>query len=1257
MKKNLIRICFILPYTLLYCLPQQATVKSGLAEFSYEDNTLSIHCGNETFLDWQNFSIEPREEVRFLQEGPHSLAVNRVITHGISELQGSLQSNGRIVLINPNGIWIGKTGVIDTGAFIASSLDLLDLRKEDGLHFAGNSPASVKNEGSIMASNGDALLLGFVAENTGTITARNGVAALLAGREVVVKADGENKIYIRPTLESLSSEHFTYSSAFVHDGAEDALEFDGEFLVSKAINRGTLSSQYEREGGSVFVLGEQVELNENSHIDVSHHCNGGKVYIGGGYQGSDSHLMNAKKCWLGQNSTITANSLEYGDGGRVIVWAEEASAYYGNISAEAGPMGGNGGFVEISGRNSLAFHGKVSTYAPKGITGSLLLDPNDIQITAGATSGGAFAGVFFDGAGFQPAILNNTELGAALDMNNVLIQTSAPTVGGSGDISIEANVTWTTAGTSLTINAIRDLTILDGITVSAAGAGANITLNAGRNIDCRGRIRNNEFATMTGGNVTLTAATGSINIGSSISLVSPSGAVTNIFGQIQISAPVGNINLLGGAALNSYAIIGNDNNRFTLAPALSSGNILIEAGLNFLMLGGSNTSTQISVSRLPIPPFGTPPMTNNVIGNITVNVGQDLTLQSGTSGNLGGRTDGAFIGHGMGGGYNGANTARSRIGNILVNVGRDLTMTHSRATSVGTGDPTSIPFIGTNRVTSALLGYTGSITINVGNNLLMHSLPAGGRLNAPVIGSQSTGAIADTGNYQIPLYINVGGNFCMDARNSIVIVGTQNNGALAAFPPELFIHVGGNLALVGGNSNGNVGVSAQIRHNTAAADMRYQAWTGGSIVCLNGFNAAAGGYAELHLPTTFSAAAGAQRVLYGTNVRSGGDIRVAGGSPVPAGVTYSSNGAIFYQADSPFATGELWAARTAIVNGTNIFTGTPLGNASPAQASDGIGAILFDFQRYNNTAFNCATLAGSVVSPNFPVSRPIVYQAHNGQDITMLTSDQFATLAGPADFTSGTGNGQISFDNSAKALASQNQPIPGGNIRIEAFRNITITGPSLTAPAGNILAIANNDFGMITNANAAASGSVTLVSDNQAPTPPLIGPGGFTIDDTSQINAGTTIRIFTAVPNNPPTQNSISLLALINGQTIGDLAAAFGFPNFPGTPFLSDSLLEIYCTYYNLPAGDIFAGSNLGGLPFTIFYKPCHPQVVNEATIIVDQLLVSFHPYNEFPGWLEKFWLICQDDSLYFSDMPYYLRRRNLNVINHPKSYTQLMPY
>ena len=69
------------------------------------------------------------------------------------------------------------------------------------------------------------------------------------------------------------------------------------------------------------------------------------------------------------------------------MWSNDATRYYGNITARGGAQGGDGGFVEVSGKQNLAFAGTFDARAPKGKAGSLLLDPTKITI-CDATIGG-----------------------------------------------------------------------------------------------------------------------------------------------------------------------------------------------------------------------------------------------------------------------------------------------------------------------------------------------------------------------------------------------------------------------------------------------------------------------------------------------------------------------------------------------------------------------------------------------------------------------------------------------------------------------------------------------------------------------------------------------------------------------------------------------------------------------------------------------------------------------------------------------------
>ncbi len=53
--------------------------------------------------------------------------------------------------------------------------------------------------------------------------------------------------------------------------------------------------------------------------------------------------------------------LASGDGGKVVVWSDGSTGFFGGIKATGGAQAGNGGMVEVSGKNTLAFDGAALT--------------------------------------------------------------------------------------------------------------------------------------------------------------------------------------------------------------------------------------------------------------------------------------------------------------------------------------------------------------------------------------------------------------------------------------------------------------------------------------------------------------------------------------------------------------------------------------------------------------------------------------------------------------------------------------------------------------------------------------------------------------------------------------------------------------------------------------------------------------------------------------------------------------------------------
>src|SRR5262249_46642078 len=123
-------------------------------------------------------------------------------------------------------------------------------------------------------------------------------------------------------------------------------------------------------------------------VDASGESGGGRVQVGGDKQAHDSILNAADTVTVTTASTIRADALRRGDGGQGSLWAEQATAFDGTVSARGGPTGGSGGFIDVSGRGNMHFGGSADAGASSGQKGALLLDPKNLTIDA--TSAGPF---------------------------------------------------------------------------------------------------------------------------------------------------------------------------------------------------------------------------------------------------------------------------------------------------------------------------------------------------------------------------------------------------------------------------------------------------------------------------------------------------------------------------------------------------------------------------------------------------------------------------------------------------------------------------------------------------------------------------------------------------------------------------------------------------------------------------------------------------------------------------------------------------
>ncbi|PHV10749.1 hypothetical protein CSQ89_14495 [Chitinimonas sp. BJB300] len=536
--------------------PAGGTVVSGSATIQQLGNSLDIHNTPGAIINWQSFSINPNELTRFVQQNSQSAVLNRVMGQDPSQILGQLQSNGRVFLINPNGIVFGQGAQIDVAGLVASSLNISDEDFRTGrLHFQGSNTGSVRNAASITTPTGGFVyLIAPNVENSGVIFSPKGEVLLAAGSSVEL-VDGVDTS-LRVKIDAKAGETLNvgkliaeqgrigiFAAAIRQQGMVSATRAEvGEggkivFKASRNVELASTSQTLAQGGGAVLVdagktaqvdglvdvthtqgkggtaqlLGEQVSL--SGRVDASGKTGGGTILLGGDYQGKNPLVRNAQFTDLASGARLDASAQTNGDGGKIIVWADKDTHSAAAIQARAGAQGGNGGFVEVSGKRALAFNSTVDLGAAQGKRGTLFLDPENLLIAATCS---------VDCLSTLPV-----NLGDGVSTTSTILASILNTA--TADISLYASkdITFQTAVNTtqnLLANAGRNLVVNAPLTSTG-----NITLTAVNNVSASANIITSGLLALTGNRITQGTGVQLGGSGATVKLAVGSGGISQAF--------------------------------------------------------------------------------------------------------------------------------------------------------------------------------------------------------------------------------------------------------------------------------------------------------------------------------------------------------------------------------------------------------------------------------------------------------------------------------------------------------------------------------------------------------------------------------------------------------------------------------------------------------------------------------------------------------------------------------------------------------
>ena len=580
--------------------PEGAQVVRGDVSITRNGTETLIRAGRNSIINYRNFDIGANESVRFLQPDAQSRVLNRIYSGSPTRIDGSLSANGRVYLVNPAGVLFSGTARLDVNRLYAAAGNIQDNDFIRGINRFTDLKGNVINEGLITSD--FVALLGKTVGNSGQIIAPQGTVVMASGEDILV-GERNGNMFVR--IEGKAGEAIAgatsntgtidarkgtvtmgagdvYSMAMRIGGTVKAKTVkvqakNGEVHVTGTIdasNRGDGTSGASNSGGrggSVEITGEKIALHSEAVIDASGTTGGGSVRVGGDVQGKGL-LPTADYLYTAPGSQISADATQQGRGGSVVVWSDQVSRVYGDISAKGGREGGNGGFIETSSKGILDLQAKhIDASAPKGNAGLWLLDPIDVTISSSPD----FA--VDPSPNFNPnasgANVSVTSIEAALNLGTSVTVTTTPTgadPGEVGNIVVSAPITMTGVFDAVfTLQAANNITISNPITASAGQLG--VTLTAGGNVAVEAAVdTNGGIFTSSGFNFQNTAAISALG-----------GVIVNHTGTIEVNGT-----LSSGSA--TMALTGTT---ITQNSAITSGTLTL-AGLGSTTL--TNTSNAIT---------------------------------------------------------------------------------------------------------------------------------------------------------------------------------------------------------------------------------------------------------------------------------------------------------------------------------------------------------------------------------------------------------------------------------------------------------------------------------------------------------------------------------------------------------------------------------------------------------------------------------------------------------------------------------------
>lgn len=413
-------------------LPEGGTLVSGSADYKASNNHLVIDQHSDKLItNWTDFNIAADQSVTFNQPGRESIALNRVTGFKGSTIQGALNANGQVFLINPNGVVIGQGAQVNVGGLVASTRNISDEDFSNGRYqFSGKSAVEVVNDGKINAAEGGYVaLLGARVRNNGEIVANQGSVALGAGNEFTLSLDNDSLINLQ-----------------VNGAAADALVQNMALLKA--------------DGGQVLMLAKSANALTQAVVN--------------------------------NQGVVEANTLSSKNGRIVLDGGERGVVNVGGqLSAKALGVDGNGGTVETLGATTrVELNAEVDTRSRNGRTGTWLIESDEVKVGSTGVAGNP---TLVDSTLSQN--LKSTSVHLRSRNGDVTVDAPVEwqsgnqlTLSAAKDVKLKQRINATGANSRLELNAARSVRLDSQVSLTGAGSSLGVDYGEQLVLGDKGRV-------------------------------------------------------------------------------------------------------------------------------------------------------------------------------------------------------------------------------------------------------------------------------------------------------------------------------------------------------------------------------------------------------------------------------------------------------------------------------------------------------------------------------------------------------------------------------------------------------------------------------------------------------------------------------------------------------------------------------------------------------------------------------------------------